>query len=144
MKKCNSCNKVKELTEFYKQKRGKDGVRADCKRCFSKYSPKEQMNRKNRRIRVITMYGGKCVLCGERHVQHLTIDHINGNGNIERKTWKSSNAMYLELERRNYPKDNYQVLCWNCNTSKHLYGKSIIQIEKEQQHLTEGFMGEGI
>jgi len=142
---CNVCKLEKDVEkDFYKQKRGKHGVRAECKKCFSRHAPKEMQHRKDRRIEVITMYGGKCVCCGDTTIEHLVIDHINGNGNIERLTWKNSNSMYLELKRRGYPTDNYQVLCHNCNITKHIYGKPAMQIHNEQKELTEGYLGEGI
>jgi 5-methylcytosine-specific restriction endonuclease McrA len=144
-KTCNVCLVEKDLIEFYKIPRGKYGVRAQCKKCFdTKYSPKERDNRKSRRIKVIQMYGGRCAVCNDSLIEHLTIDHINGNGFEERKIWRNSNSMYLELQRRGYPKENYQVLCWNCNTSKHIYGKPAILLHKELQAQSEGYMGEGI
>ena len=35
MKICTKCHKEKELSEFYKEKTGKFGVRADCKTCWN-------------------------------------------------------------------------------------------------------------
>ena len=37
-KQCTKCGKQKLLSEFYKQKDGKYGVRGDCKKCNIKYS----------------------------------------------------------------------------------------------------------
>ncbi len=38
MKKCKKCNIVKSLTEFYKQKKGKFGVKSECKDCIKIYN----------------------------------------------------------------------------------------------------------
>jgi hypothetical protein len=54
MKICTKCKENKNLSEFYKQKNGKDGVRADCKACIKVYSANrysmapEKINAKNR------------------------------------------------------------------------------------------------
>ncbi len=36
MKKCTKCGEQKELTEFYANRKSKDGKRADCKKCQNK------------------------------------------------------------------------------------------------------------
>ena len=38
MKKCTKCGIEKPLSEFYKQKSGKNGFRADCKKCANSYT----------------------------------------------------------------------------------------------------------
>lgn len=37
MKKCTKCLEVKELTEFSKMSRSKDGLQSSCKACYKKY-----------------------------------------------------------------------------------------------------------
>ena len=44
MKQCSKCGELKPLSEFYKAKTGKDGLRGDCKVCYSKQSKKWQQN----------------------------------------------------------------------------------------------------
>ena len=44
----------------------------------------------------------------------LTIDHINGDGHIDRKI---DNHTYRKLRREGYP-SGVQVLCWNCQAKK--------------------------
>ena len=61
-----------------------------------------------------------CACCGlDLHLDFLAIDHIHGRKQGDRKTGKQ---LYAYLKKENYPK-GYQVLCWNCNTTKELYGK---------------------
>lgn len=63
-------------------------------------------------------YGGKCACCGEDRWEFLTIDHTNGGGAAERKRLGSSGAgpmFCLRLRKRGYPKDEYRLLCMNCN-----------------------------
>lgn len=64
----------------------------------------------------------KCNCCGEdASIDFLCIDHIVGRKD---KTGKIDNrrgdAMYRYLRTNNYPK-GYQVLCWNCNSTKFVY-----------------------
>lgn len=76
-----------------------------------------------RRKKAIEHYGGKCACCGATLFEFLTIDHIDGHGNQHRREHGGDSAtnFYLWLEKNNYP-DGFQVLCWNCNCSKGIYG----------------------
>jgi len=67
------------------------------------------------RLNVIKGYGGKCELCGEDNPHSLTIDHINGDGAEERRVLGGWEKLYKKLRDENYPKDNYRLLCYNCN-----------------------------
>jgi hypothetical protein len=70
-------------------------------------------NQKNKVI-VLTHYSDsppKCACCGETELCFLSIDHINGGGNKERK--KIRGNFYSWFIKNNFPK-GYQVLCMNC------------------------------
>ena len=67
------------------------------------------------RLKVINGYGGKCALCGEDNPHFLTIDHINGEGSKEIKMLGGWDTLYRKLRDNNYPRDNYRLLCYNCN-----------------------------
>lgn len=44
MKECSQCREVKPLEEFYARKRGKDGRRSECKKCFQvRRGPKKRV-----------------------------------------------------------------------------------------------------
>lgn len=67
-----------------------------------------------RRLQVLHYYGGippKCACCGENHVEFLTIDHMYGKNEVEKKRQE---YIYVTILRKKYPKD-LQVLCMNCN-----------------------------
>jgi len=71
---------------------------------------------------VMTHYSdGKlaCLCCGVKGLVFLTIDHINGDGGIKRKTKEHKKGMmfYIWLRVHKYPK-GFQVLCHNCNQAK--------------------------
>jgi hypothetical protein len=71
-------------------------------------------------------YGGyKCVCCGETQPSMLTLDHINNDGAAHRRTLNGGRArttasvdMYRRLKDEGFP-PIMQVLCYNCNISKH-------------------------
>ena len=71
---------------------------------------------------VIKIYGGKCICCGETHIEFLTIDHINGGGTAHRKKLHGGGIkVYNWLRKNNFPKE-FQVLCMNCNFAKGKFG----------------------
>lgn len=91
-----------------------------CKAC---HSGRAGVDKKNVKSQVMDAYGGKCQCCGETCISMLTIDHIDDSGSKHRATTNLiGDKIYRWLRRNNYPKDNYQVLCFNCNISKHALG----------------------
>lgn len=91
-------------------------------RQWRKFHP-EKIKKYNEKVRlkVLTHYGGlppKCVCCGELFNEFLSIDHINGGGNKQRKGLKinSGQAFYRWLIKNDYP-EGFRVLCMNCNFS---------------------------
>lgn len=80
---------------------------------------KYKVNLKNS---IIEAYGGKCNFCHHSIREHLTIDHINGILTEEDKKHRSSGGLYRYLVKNNFPKDNYQLLCYNCNCAKGFFG----------------------
>ena len=98
---------------------------------------KARVQRTRRRIKQETIkhYGGKCNICGEAHIECLTIDHSKGDGGKFRKNngnkvngssgALAGNKFYEWLKKRNFP-DNLglRVLCFNCNCSIGAYGYS--------------------
>lgn len=88
-------------------------------------SAKTKRNQDRCRDEVYEAYGGyKCNCCNESERMFLSIDHINNDGALERRSGKYSGAgspFYLWLRKNNFPK-GYQVLCMNCQTGKHRNG----------------------
>jgi hypothetical protein len=82
-------------------------------------------NQDRRKNEVFTAYGGyRCACCGETERLFLSIDHINNDGNVERKSGayrSSGTAFYLWLCKQKFPL-GYQVLCMNCQVGKHKNG----------------------
>lgn len=66
---------------------------------------------------VFNEYGRACVCCGEDGESFLTIDHINNDG-AEHRRRIGNGGLYRWLIKNEFPKDNFQTLCYNCNNSK--------------------------
>ena len=75
------------------------------------------------RDEVIRAYGSECACCGDAHREFMSIDHINGGGRAHRQSiGKSGGSFYRWLKERGFPKDEFQLLCHNCNQAKGFYG----------------------
>jgi len=78
------------------------------------------------RLEVLKYYSkGKlcCNCCGESHIEFLTIDHIESvsKKGIIKKWIRSGQGLYNWLKWNHFP-EGYQVLCFNCNMAKSIYG----------------------
>lgn len=69
----------------------------------------------------IAVYGGKCACCGETRIEFLTLDHLNGRKDEPYRI--TGQKAWARLKARGWPKDNYQLLCFNCNCAKGVYGR---------------------
>lgn len=135
---CTKCHKIKFAKDFFKRNYdGKNGRCSHCKDCrriadathrkrtveqhkLNRLKIKPWINSYNKtrygrvRLLMIDAYGGKCNCCGERNTRFLTIDHINNDGYKER----GNRGIMFKLRRLGWPKDIYQLLCWNCNCGR--------------------------
>lgn len=83
--------------------------RAERPEHYAKQSRKSKAKLKNQ---LFKMYGHECVLCGFADKRALTLDHINNNGNMERKELGERGVYYRA--RDNYLPNEYRILCMNC------------------------------
>lgn len=76
------------------------------------------------RLEVIAAYGGKCVCCGEATPEFMSIDHINGRGKEHRDGVMRATGqnLYAWLRANGFPKDEYRLLCCNCNLARGFFG----------------------
>jgi hypothetical protein len=72
----------------------------------------------------------ECACCGEKHLEFLTIDHINGGG-VKHQKEIGVGRLYGWLIRNNFP-EGFQVLCYNCNCAKGHYNYCPHQVEREE------------
>lgn len=77
------------------------------------------IHKRRAKMDALGAYGSKCVCCGESNIEFLSFDHINNDGAEHRKSVKSDMATWLRLN--NYP-PGFQILCFNCNCSKGMFG----------------------
>ena len=102
MKKCTNCKKEKDLSEFYTDKKSKDGFRYNCKSCGSKAHTDNRKHRSKlaRNNKLKRMYGitqqdfitmleeqkSKCKICGINSLEELGtilyVDHCHTTGKV--------------------------------------------------------------
>ena len=116
---CTKCNKDKPTNEFQQRDSWK-GVASWCKECVHQ----DVLERQTRcKILVLAHYGGwppKCACCGESEIRFLTIDHVE---NIGKDRKRGGKLLAQDLVRLKFP-PGFQILCYNCNLAKGIYGVS--------------------
>ena len=120
---CTRCRAKKPVADFSLRNTG--SYQSWCRQCCRehKQARRDQVNLNQRltaaarRWEVIEAYGGKCVCCGEGDRRFLSIDHIANDGAEHRQTVRAA-QLYGWLKRNGFPKDNFQLLCFNCNMGK--------------------------
>jgi hypothetical protein len=145
---CRKCGVEKTLGEFRRHRPGyplsytciecwdntKDGkcrrcggflVDGKCQRC------KEADKRKHQKIRVAVLrfFGNKCACCGISESIFLTLDHVNNDGNEHRRKVGQNRIYrlaYYDIMKGTQPV-GLQLLCWNCNSAKHIYGEEAVK-----------------
>ena len=76
------------------------------------------VNRNHRnRERVFDMYGGACRCCGENLRGLLTLEHKDGND----RNGRSQNLEWVRAFKEDNT-DNWEILCWNCNSGRQWNG----------------------
>jgi hypothetical protein len=84
------------------------------------------------RIQALKIYGGEnpsCYCCGENKYEFLALDHINDNGNEQRKKSQGgSTALLIWLKKNNWP-SGLRVCCYNCNLAREFYGTCPHKVE---------------
>jgi len=71
------------------------------------------------RLAALAMLGGACMRCGFDDERALQIDHVKGDGAVDRKRYRGTSYYYhiiKELKAR--VRNKYQALCANCNWIK--------------------------
>jgi len=68
------------------------------------------------RQKFFDLYGHECSCCHENFDVFLTLDHVRGDGYLDRK--KDGTQGTYRKALREYRPDLYQVLCYNCNCAK--------------------------
>ena len=140
-KSCSVCREMKLIEEFSLGNDRSDGRKYECRPCHAKNNSK--LNDGVKRGIFLHYSPGipKCACCGESNFVFLTLDHINNDGAIHRKTCASGSATYYWIRRNNYP-PIFQVLCWNCQHPKAIGQICPHQIKGSSCILTESLSPE--
>lgn len=130
---CAKCHKPITQENAVPRALPRKGLLPYCKPCRNKRSRDQHQKNPERRREVdkrhrdylketvIKGYGGKCKCCGESTPEFLAIDHVNGGGNVHRKTVTSPTEMRRLVIKLGFPKE-YRLLCHNCNTAMAWFG----------------------
>lgn len=127
---CVECLEKTQRACKGRSKRLKDaGLCKDCgrlpliaglSRCIECYTRDRAYSRQLKQD-TFSAYGGKCACCGESNMGFLTMDHTNNDGFLEKLPSgqrASGHELYKKLKDAGFPRESYQVLCWNCNLGK--------------------------
>ncbi len=163
-KKCRKCGIDKSATEFYHNSSAPDGLKNTCKCCVEiqrrayirahtekrstdnkryhdkhKAQTNERQTRRRRGLRkeMIEAYGGKCECpaCPETNPAFLNLHHKNGDGAEHRARFGGhAERVWLDIKKRGWPKDDYGLLCWNCNCATR-YGGGCPHVELRSQDI---------
>jgi hypothetical protein len=99
-----------------------------CRACHHLNLAKNKKTREQKRLwnaqwrqkvrdETFAAYGGYvCRCCGETERVFLSLDHINNDGNIDRRRFGGPD-IYWRVRKLGFP-PGYQVLCFNCNWAK--------------------------
>lgn len=110
---CPVCRKKK--WKIYKKT--KNWEHSEKGRAYSARFHKE--NREKYKKQVYDHYGWLCKCCAESRVSMLTVDHVNNDGFLDRRSKLSGASFYKKIISQDFP-DSYQILCMNCNWSKRI------------------------
>ncbi len=123
--------RTKKLANGLCSRCGKDKIIPGLKQCENCSIKRGKLDL-SIKLQILKAYGNKCTCCGEGEVDFLAIDHINNDGYKNRRQGRTGGiSFYRQVIKNKFPSD-LQILCHNCNWSKHVNnGKCIHQIKKE-------------
>jgi hypothetical protein len=101
--------------------------RAAAKRAYAKYAETRRLKAREARAALrrefIVEYGGRCACCAEPEPLFLTLEHKQRDGKQHRlATGNTSHGVLLDLKQKGWPKEDYELLCFNCNRASWLQG----------------------
>jgi 5-methylcytosine-specific restriction endonuclease McrA len=106
-----------------------DAARSDARRYYAANPGKKlaavKRCRDRLRVQVIEHYGGQCACCGEDDLRFLTIEHRAGVPESHRDAAgrrKTGYGLLVQIVREGFPA-SIEVLCFNCNQAKGIYGE---------------------
>lgn len=129
MKQCSKCGISKPKSEYYKNKRGTDGLAAACKGCLTKVYAKHRLdniehynavraNAREEKSRRFQLYKQTlmCILCGENDEVCLDFHHLDPNQKDMNISSVAGNKPWDKLMEEI---DKCVPLCSNCHRKVH-------------------------
>lgn len=125
MKQCSKCGLTKAKTEFYKEKRSKQGVQSMCKECFKTWQQSDNGKKAARKAHLAQKYditlqkydemleeqNSCCIICGtdvencdKGSGNRLVVDHCHKTNKVRGLLCNSCNLLL------GYAKDNVTIL----------------------------------
>ena len=86
---------------------------------------RQRETRAELRAELIAAYGGKCQCrgCDVTEPEFLGLEHTKRDGKKHRAECGGAGWItYRDLQRRGWPKDGYELRCFNCNFSAGMFG----------------------
>ncbi len=110
---CKKCGSLK-LVRFSTDRKYGSRKRTECQNCV-------QSRKREVRASAIAFLGGVCACCKEPDLSRLNVDHVNNDGAVMRSSDHCGRPrFYSDLLAGKVNSHLYQILCWNCNYSKHV------------------------
>ena len=101
--------------------------RLKCRVVPTRHAANQRRYRTEARLAAYNKLGNICLCCGETRIEFLTIDHVNGNGQEDRKN--GPQEMMLRIINSQDVSD-WRILCFNCNLALSAYGYCPHQLER--------------
>jgi hypothetical protein len=102
---------------------------------LAKYQVYNREAQRNLRRKLLTLLGGKCVRCGFDDPRTMQVDHVEGGGMKEVRSFGTHGTMIRSIYTRlkaGEDTEKYQLLCANCNIIKRFEnGEGVVLDEKE-------------
>lgn len=117
IKKKEDYEKNKEYYNKLKRERYQQ-IKVGLKEYSSSTALKRKLRYKRQIIQHYTKGKNMCQCCGVKGWGFLTVDHVNGREENDRKTGM---ALLTQIVKNNFPK-GFEILCWNCNCAKYFSG----------------------
>lgn len=128
---CTECEKIRKrinAAKAYKKNKEKyrDASVSQYRKNIDRYRELQRIRNRSYRLKVLEHYGAFCACCAESGIGFLTIDHINNDGYLERKSSMTSSTggritggswIYKKIINEKFP-ETFQILCYNCNCGK--------------------------
>lgn len=120
---CRKCGSPKLIRSSSHPKYG-TRKRTECRHC-------QRAETQSVRTESLSLFGGRCACCRVYRPEFLTFDHVHNDGSALRKSDHCGTLyFYRRLLSGKLNSRLYQVLCWNCNYSKHIGNGACIHIRK--------------